>query len=200
MKPRSVSSSFGIENPVEKKIANELVHWLYFMLAARTVTKSVGGTACPPTWRLLMGSGVSRDVNANTLLSLYHSFVYPCLTYCIHVWGSAYEPYLQMLQIPTMIRHRFIIFRSKVLKFNYLYFFLYTIYRCRIGPLTSTLKFHIGACVWTNLSWFSSYILVFTNFRKKYVVCVMYGPKSPSFESWISLQLMIPPCKNYAGA
>ena len=48
-----------------KKIANELVHWWYFMLAACTVTKSVWGT--DPTWRLLMGSGVSRDVNANTL-------------------------------------------------------------------------------------------------------------------------------------
>ena len=28
--------------------------------------------------------------NMETLLSLYHTFVYPYLSYCIHVWGKAY--------------------------------------------------------------------------------------------------------------
>ena len=29
-----------------------------------------------------------------TLLSLYHTSVYPYLSYCIHVWGKAYNTHL----------------------------------------------------------------------------------------------------------
>ena len=37
----------------------------------------------------------SRTVFSNeTLLSLYHTFVYPYLSYCIHVWGKAYDIHL----------------------------------------------------------------------------------------------------------
>ena len=32
-----------------------------------------------------------------TLLSLYHTFVYPYLSYCIHVWGKAYNTHLNDL-------------------------------------------------------------------------------------------------------
>ena len=40
-----------------------------------------------------------------TLLSLYHTFVYPYLSYCIHVWGKAYNIHLNdliVLQNKTM--------------------------------------------------------------------------------------------------
>ena len=40
----------------------------------------------------------SRKVFSNeTLLSLYHTFVYPYLSYCIHVWGKAYNTHLNDL-------------------------------------------------------------------------------------------------------
>ena len=40
----------------------------------------------------------SRKVfNMKTLLSLYHTFAYPYLSYCIHVWGKAYEIHLNDL-------------------------------------------------------------------------------------------------------
>ena len=40
----------------------------------------------------------SRKVFSNeTLLSLYHTFVYPYLSYYIHVWGKAYNLHLNDL-------------------------------------------------------------------------------------------------------
>ena len=32
-----------------------------------------------------------------TLLSVHHTFVYPYLSYCIHVWGKAYNTHLNDL-------------------------------------------------------------------------------------------------------
>ena len=41
-----------------------------------------------------------RKVFSNeTLLSLYHTFVYPYLSYCIHVWGKAYKTHLNDLVV-----------------------------------------------------------------------------------------------------
>ena len=39
-------------------------------------------------------SKARKSLNSNTLLTLYYSFIYPHLTYCIDSWGSAYETYL----------------------------------------------------------------------------------------------------------
>ena len=33
----------------------------------------------------------------NTLLTLYYTFVYPYLNYCIHVWGKAYNVHIHDL-------------------------------------------------------------------------------------------------------
>ena len=48
--------------------------------------------------KIAKGIGIilkSRKVFDNeTLLSLYHCFVYPYLHYCIHVWGKAYNTHL----------------------------------------------------------------------------------------------------------
>ena len=42
----------------------------------------------------------SRKVFDNdTLLSLYHTFVYPYLHYCIHVWGKSYNTHLNDLVV-----------------------------------------------------------------------------------------------------
>ena len=42
----------------------------------------------------------SKKVFSNdTLLSLYHTFVYPYLSYCIHVWGKAYKTHLNDLVV-----------------------------------------------------------------------------------------------------
>ena len=37
--------------------------------------------------------------NERTLLSLYYSFIYPYISYCIHVWGSAYQTHLNKLYL-----------------------------------------------------------------------------------------------------
>ena len=33
----------------------------------------------------------------DTLLSLYYSFIYPYISYCIHVWGSTFETYMKKM-------------------------------------------------------------------------------------------------------
>ena len=40
-----------------------------------------------------------RVFDKRTLLSLYYSLIYPCLTYCIQVWGSTYQTHLSKLVI-----------------------------------------------------------------------------------------------------
>ena len=35
--------------------------------------------------------------NSKTLLSLYYSFIYPYIIYCIEVWGSTYKTYLDSI-------------------------------------------------------------------------------------------------------
>ena len=53
--------------------------------------------------KIAKGIGIilkSRNVFDNeTLLSLYHCFVYPYLHYCIHVWGKAYNTHLNDLVV-----------------------------------------------------------------------------------------------------
>ena len=45
-----------------------------------------------------IGIILSRQVFSNkTLLSLYHTFVYPYLSYCIHVWIQAYKTNLKVM-------------------------------------------------------------------------------------------------------
>ena len=34
-----------------------------------------------------------------TLLSLYNSLILPYLSYCIHIWGNAYQTHLQKLHV-----------------------------------------------------------------------------------------------------
>ena len=48
----------------------------------------------------------SRKVFSNeTLLSLYHTLVYPYLSYCIHVWGKAYKTHLNNLVLQNKAMH-----------------------------------------------------------------------------------------------
>ena len=53
--------------------------------------------------KIAKGIGIllkSRKVFDNdTLLSLYHTYVYPYLHYCIHVWGKAYNTHLNDLVV-----------------------------------------------------------------------------------------------------
>ena len=52
--------------------------------------------------------------NNETLISLYYTFLYPNLYYCIHVWGKAYNTHLKnlitlqnkVLRIVTSVPHR----------------------------------------------------------------------------------------------
>lgn len=38
-----------------------------------------------------------KYLNKTTLMTLYYSFVYPCLSYCAEVWGNTYNSYLDPL-------------------------------------------------------------------------------------------------------
>ena len=53
--------------------------------------------------KIAKGIGVSlksrKGFDHDTLLSLYHTFVYPYLHYCIHVWGKAYNTHLNDLVV-----------------------------------------------------------------------------------------------------
>ena len=35
----------------------------------------------------------------DTLLTLYYSFIFPYVNYCIHLWGSTYQTYLKKLDV-----------------------------------------------------------------------------------------------------
>ena len=49
----------------------------------------------------------ARKVFSNeTLFSLYYTFVYPYLNYCIHVWGKTYDTH----------RHHLIVLQNKVIR------------------------------------------------------------------------------------
>ena len=90
-----------------------------------------------------------RVFNKSTLLSLYYSFIYPYLIYCIHVWGSAYETHLRKLKIlqKKVIRiisgvpprsHTDPLFSDlKILKFNnlYRYYVALFMYKLTLGKL-----------------------------------------------------------------
>ena len=40
-----------------------------------------------------------RIFDKDTLLTLYYSFIFPYLNYCIQLWGSTYQSYLRKLEI-----------------------------------------------------------------------------------------------------
>ena len=41
----------------------------------------------------------AKNINLSPLVTLYHSFIYPYLTYCLEVWGGAGDVYLLSLFI-----------------------------------------------------------------------------------------------------
>ena len=51
--------------------------------------------------KIAKGMGIIRKAkkyfNSKTLLSLYYSFIYPYIIYCIEVWGSTYKTYLDSI-------------------------------------------------------------------------------------------------------
>ena len=73
--------------------------------------------------------------NKDSLLMLYHALVYPYLTYCIHVWGSAYDTHkdrLVILQkkivriisgVPPLSHTAPLFMELKLLKLDELYFY-----------------------------------------------------------------------------
>ena len=40
-----------------------------------------------------------RIFDKETLHTLYHSFIFPYLNYCIHLWGSTYHSYISKLEV-----------------------------------------------------------------------------------------------------
>ena len=51
--------------------------------------------------KISKGTGILKKakiyINLSTLVTLYHSFIYPYLTYCLEVWGGAGDVYLLLL-------------------------------------------------------------------------------------------------------
>ena len=42
----------------------------------------------------------------STLVNLYYAFIYPFLTYCIHVWGTAHDVHLKKTDCPSETSHK----------------------------------------------------------------------------------------------
>ena len=68
--------------------------------------------------KITKGTGIlekeKKYINLSTLVTLYHSFIYPYLTYCLEVWGGAGDVYLlslfklqkRVVRIMTSLPHR----------------------------------------------------------------------------------------------
>ena len=67
-------------------IDNNLKWSAHIMYISKKIAKGIGIL-------LKFRKGFDND----TLLSLYHTFVYPYLHYCIHIWGKAYKTHLNDL-------------------------------------------------------------------------------------------------------
>ena len=51
-------------------------------------------------------------MNLSTLVTLYHSFIYPYPTYCLEVWGGAGDVYLLSLFNPFTTEARFYVLNA----------------------------------------------------------------------------------------
>ena len=53
------------------------------------------------TGKIARGIGVitkaRKLLDKETLITLYYTFIYPCMCYCNHVWGNTYVTYLEKL-------------------------------------------------------------------------------------------------------
>ena len=53
------------------------------------------------TGKIAWGIGVITKArklfDKETLITLYYTFIYPCMCYCNHVWGNTYVTYLEKL-------------------------------------------------------------------------------------------------------
>ena len=67
-------------------IDNKLKWSAHIMYISKKISKGIG---------IILKA--RKVFNMETLLSLYHTFVYPYLSYCIHVWGKAYNTHLNDL-------------------------------------------------------------------------------------------------------
>ena len=54
---------------------------------------------CYITGKIARGIGVITNarklLDKETLITLYYTLIYPCICYCIHVWGNIYVTYLE---------------------------------------------------------------------------------------------------------
>ena len=67
-------------------IDNKLTWCPHIMYISKKIAKGIG---------IILKA--SKVFNNETLFSLYYTFVYPYLNYCIHVWGKAYDTLLRHL-------------------------------------------------------------------------------------------------------
>ena len=67
-------------------IDNKLKWFTHILYIRKKIAKGIG---------ILLKA--RKCFNNETLLSLYHTFVYSYLSYCIHVWGRAYDTHLNDL-------------------------------------------------------------------------------------------------------
>ena len=67
-------------------IDNKLTWCPHIMYISKKIAKGIG---------IILKA--RKVFNNETLFSLYYTFVYPYLNYCIHVWGKAYDTHLRHL-------------------------------------------------------------------------------------------------------
>ena len=105
-------TNFMIFHPKGKKIHyKENIKILGSNISEVTSTKFLGVIMDSNlTWKLHIDyvcSKISKNIgiikkarrvfDKDTLLTLYYSFIYPYLNYCVHIWGSSASTYLQKL-------------------------------------------------------------------------------------------------------
>lgn len=78
-----------------------------------------------------------RFLNRNTLINLYYTFIYPYLSYCNHVWGSAKTTFLQPLYVLQKRALKIIFCLSRRTSTEYLFS------HCKIMPLYDINKYLI---------------------------------------------------------
>ena len=87
--------------------------------------------------KISKGVGIIKKIrpflNRSTLVNLYYAFIYPFLSYCIHVWGSTHAVHLTKLKVLQKLVVRIIagvpfrahtspLFKTlKLLKFDYIF-------------------------------------------------------------------------------
>ena len=131
----------------------------------------------------------SRKIfNMDTLLTLYYSFIYPYLNYCVHLWGSTYASYINKVFLLQKKTVRIIHGVNRRAHSEPLYSSLYVlsvskVYVYNIGLVMY--KYHHGLL--PHISHMFEKIPIFISTIRGYQICCMFLVVVPNWEKvfWV---------------